>query len=113
MAVAKQLNRVHDETQTRYFLALVIEGGATALTVGKWVQEFLTKKTSPASEGTTGPAIAGAETAEIVGPVCFVCQKPDNPYNLENVWVHQWEKKMIESQIAGAATVAPGDLRES
>src|SRR5208337_1231886 len=107
LAVAKQLNRVKDEAQCKYFLALVIEGGATALTVGKWVTEWLTKgtvQTSAVQPGQTKPEL---EPVAPTGPVCFFCRKECNVYDLENVWIHPWEKKMIEAQIDRAAQVQP------
>lgn len=110
LAVAKQLNRVKDESQTRYFLALVIEGGATALTVGKWVSEWLVKGSVVGATETPGEVVAAATPPLPSGPVCFFCLKEDNPYSLENVWIHPWEKKMIEAQLNRAEPPAPGDV---
>jgi ParB/RepB/Spo0J family partition protein len=105
LAVAKQLNRIKDAAQCKYFLSLVVEGGATALTVGKWVTEFLTKGTVQASTVQPGQAKPELEPVAPTGPVCFFCRKEANVYDLENVWIHPWEKKMIEAQIDRAAPV--------
>ncbi len=105
LAVAKQLNRVKDETQCKYFLSLVIEGGATALTVGKWVSEWIVKGSSTARVEEPGQSAAALEPTSPSGPVCFFCRKECNAYDLENVWIHPWEKKMIEAQIDRAAQV--------
>jgi ParB/RepB/Spo0J family partition protein len=110
LAVAKQLNRVKDESQTRVFLALVVEGGATALTVGKWVSEWLQKKSPAAGGSAPGPTPLQVPLPAPVGPVCFICGKEDNAYSLENVWIHPWEKKMIEAQIERALPPAIEEL---
>lgn len=102
-AVAKQLNRLKNDGDCKYFLNLVIEGGATALTVGRWVTEFLTKKPSQLSEDAPGQTAASVEQTSPSGPVCFFCRRECNAYELENVWIHPWEKKMIEAQIDSAA----------
>lgn len=107
LAVAKQLNRVKDAAQCKYFLALVIDGGATALTVGKWVSEYLTKGTLSVSGVQPGQAKPELEPVAPTGPVCFFCRQECNVYDLENVWIHPWEKKMIEAQIDRAAQVQP------
>jgi ParB family chromosome partitioning protein len=112
LAVAKQLNRVKDEVQTRVFLDIVIQGGATAVMTAKWVSEWLARK--PLSEGTTeaSPAQIVAQTETAPGPACFFCKKTDSPYNMENVWIHDWERKMIEAQLERATQVPVEDLRE-
>jgi ParB family transcriptional regulator, chromosome partitioning protein len=103
MAVAKQLNRVKDEAQTRVFLDIVVQGGATAVMTAKWVSEWLARR-----QPTNGqPIAAQTETAPAPeaapGPSCFFCKKEDSPYNMQNVWIHEWEKKMIEAQIERAS----------
>jgi len=82
MAVAKQLNRVKDEAQCKYFLNLVIEGGATALTVTKWVTEWLMKGTVHADAVQPGQTAASVEQTSPSGPVCFFCRKECNVYEL-------------------------------
>jgi ParB/RepB/Spo0J family partition protein len=106
-AVAKQLNRVKNDADCKYFLNLVIEGGATALTVGRWVTEFMTKPSRDVVEEKPGQTAASVVQASPSGPVCFFCRKECNPYDLENVWIHPWEKKMIEAQIDRAAAPVP------
>ena len=106
-AVAKQLNRLKDDGDCKYFLDMVIQGGATALTVGKWVTEFLAKGTVQATTVQPGQSAAPVEQASPSGPVCFFCRRECNAYDLENVWIHPWEKKMIEAQIDRAAQVLP------
>jgi hypothetical protein len=113
MAVAKQLNRVKDEAQCKYFLNLVIEGGATALTVTKWVTEWLMKGTVHADAVQPGQTAASVEQTSPSGPVCFFCRKECNVYELENVWIHPWEKKMIEAQIDRAGAPLPGESAAS
>lgn len=112
MAVAKQLNRVHDDAQARYFLNLVIEGGATALTVGKWVSEWLTRKSPVTTGSEQAPLAESAEVPAQSGPVCFFCGKEDNPYNMDNVWIHNWERKMIEAQLQRSAEMPPAPSGE-
>jgi ParB/RepB/Spo0J family partition protein len=103
MAVAQQLNRVKDDAQCKYFLNLVIEGGATALTVTRWVSEWLQKGSVTARTEGPGQTTPDLEPVAPTGPVCFFCRKEANPYDLENVWIHPWERKMIEAQIDRAA----------
>lgn len=113
MAVAKQLNRVKDEAQCKYFLALVIEGGATALTVTRWVTEWLAKGTVSGGTVQPGQAKPDLEPVAPTGPVCFFCRKECNVYDLENVWIHPWERKMIEAQIDRAAAPLPASAGAS
>lgn len=105
LAVAKQLNRVKDEAQTRVFLDIVIQGGATAVMTAKWVSEWLTRRQSPAPEPSAATEIHVEAAPAAPGPICFFCKKPDNPYNMENVWIHEWERRMIEAQIERAAAI--------
>jgi ParB/RepB/Spo0J family partition protein len=113
LAVAKQLNRVKDEGHTRYLLSLAVEGGATALTVSQWVTEFLRpKESSPTVIATETPAVDSPKNPA-AGVSCCFCFKPDNPYNMVNVWVHEWELKMIQANIARAAQVDPAELAAS
>lgn len=107
LAVAKQLNRVKDVEQTRYFLGLVIEGGATAVTVTRWVSDFLTRRVNPAS-AETGSVVVGSDSAPTLpGTVCMFCRKEDQPFNMLNVWIHEWELKMLHAQLDRAAPLPP------
>ncbi len=112
LAVAKQLNRVKDAAHTRYLLSLAVEGGATALTVSQWVSEFLRPKpqvaASDASEGTASKAVSPSAP----GAACFLCGKEDNPYAMEYVWIHPWEKNMLLAQIERAANLPPAQLAD-
>jgi len=113
LAVAKQLNRVKDEAHTKYLLSLAVEGGATALTVSQWVSEFLRPKPSQPAGDALAPGASVPETAPTPGAVCFLCGKEDNPYSMEYVWIHPWEKQMLLAQIARAANVQPSQLAAS
>jgi ParB/RepB/Spo0J family partition protein len=106
-AVAKQLNRVKDEAHTRYLLDLCIQGGATAVTVASWVGEFLRPKPASGEQGAPGVAVTTADSSPAPGVSCFFCGKEDSPYQMENVWIHGWERQMIQSNLERAANVQP------
>lgn len=107
MAVAKQLNRCKNESDATYLLGLAVQGGATALTVSKWVNNA---NNSPqgTSETVTAEAVTGT-----VQPVaveddrrCVLCRRNHQPLNLVPCWVHDWELRDLNERIDNAANPA-------
>lgn len=112
LAIAKQLNRLKTDSDVSYFLSLVIQGGATAVTTSKWVNEHLGKAPSVEAPQNAAPP-ASAPVAEISTQLeCVCCGQKDSPYNLENVWIHPWEARMIKHNRENAASVTPENLQQ-
>jgi ParB/RepB/Spo0J family partition protein len=108
MAVAKQLNRCKNESDATYLLGLAVQGGATALTVSKWV----TEANHPRGEDTSTPVTADGVNQTPAVTVeddrrCVLCRRNHQPLNLVPVWVHDWELRDLNERIDNAAN--PGD----
>lgn len=104
MAVAKQLNRCKSDADAVYLLGLAVNGGATALTVSKWVN---TANNSPqgTSEAATAEVVTGTTQPVAVEDErrCVLCRRNHQPLNLVPVWVHDWELRDLNERIDNAA----------
>jgi ParB/RepB/Spo0J family partition protein len=106
MAVATQLNRVKDATQCHYLLNLAVQGGATALTVSKWVNEVRGIPEVVSVESVAIDAGKGASVATITDDrKCLLCRRGHQPLNLVPVWVHDWELRDWNERLDNAANV--------
>jgi ParB/RepB/Spo0J family partition protein len=106
MAVAAQLNRCKDAKQCTYLLSLAVTGGATALTVSKWVTDSNNSPTGTSEAAPTGsvsredaPTVASDER------VCMFCRRSHQPLNLVPVWIHDWELRDWNERLDNAANV--------
>jgi ParB family chromosome partitioning protein len=106
MAVATQLNRCKNAVHCAYLLGLAVTGGATALTVSKWVTDYQV----PRGEETATPQTAAVTTegpAAVVADerACMFCRRSINPLNLVPVWIHDWELREWNERLDNAANV--------
>jgi ParB/RepB/Spo0J family partition protein len=108
LSVAQQLNRIDDEQHCRYLLNMVIEGGASARTVSKWVTEY---KANGPGQVVDLAAVSAQRTAEAYptgGPECCLCRSNKYPANIKWVAIHDFELDALQQKIAEAAS--PADL---
>lgn len=114
MAVATQLNRCKDDKQCSYFLALAVQGGATALTVGKWVSDYNNSVTG-ASEASAAESPAGDQQTAAVSDdrKCVLCRRSHQQLNLVPVWVHDWELRDLNERMDNAAAVDLDETRSA
>lgn len=106
MAVATQLNRCEDAAHCSYLLSLAVQGGATAVTVAKWVADH---KASTKGDSVAPVAGEGGDTASPATVteerVCMLCRRSHQPLNLVPVWVHDWELRDFNERLDNAANV--------
>lgn len=108
LGVARQLNTVKDESQTKYFLTLAIEGGATMNMVARWIAEWK-KQVDAAANPAPPPPAAGNGAAEAVPlPACILCRQTHNPFHFLPVMAHDYCLTNLNTQIDAAAA---GDMR--
>lgn len=108
MAVATQLNRVTDEKQCAYLLNLAVQGGATALTVSKWVSEVKGTPDVVPSEAVATVGSEGTHVATVTDDrKCVLCRRGHQQLNLVPVWVHDWELRDLNERMDNAANVDP------
>lgn len=108
MAVATQLNRCEDAAHCSYLLALAVQGGATAVTVAKWVSDHKAPTQQSSVETVAGVAVEGAASATATEDrVCVLCRRSHQPLNLVPVWVHDWELRDFNERLDNAANVDP------
>jgi ParB/RepB/Spo0J family partition protein len=132
LAIAKQLNRCASAqrranatgepipegmpsleeatSHTSYLLNLVIDGGATAVTVARWVAEYLSKRVVPSAGGASTQSMNPQIVEAPLGPECIFCRKQDAPHNLVNVWIHQHELVILQYQLSGGQQ-PPGEVQ--
>lgn len=106
MAVATQLNRCEDAAHCSYLLSLAVQGGATAVTVAKWVADHKASSKGDSVEAAAG-AVAGepSSAATTEDRVCVLCRRSHQPLNLVPVWVHDWELRDFNERLDNAANV--------
>lgn len=106
MAVATQLNRCEDAAHCSYLLSLAVQGGATAVTVAKWVADHKMSLKGDSVETAAGAVVeASAPAATTEERVCILCRRNYQPLNLVPVWVHDWELRDWNERLDNAANV--------
>ena len=106
MAVATQLNRCKDAGQCSYLLGLAIQGGATALTVSKWVTDANVPRGEETATVTAGVEDTPSNAVTVSDDrVCILCRRNHQPLNLVPVWVHDWELRDFNERLDNAANV--------
>lgn len=106
MAVATQLNRCDDAAHCSYLLSLAVQGGATAVTVAKWVADHKVSLKGDSVEPAAGAVVeASAPAATTEDRVCLLCRRSYQPLNLVPVWVHDWELRDWNERLDNAANV--------
>lgn len=107
LGVAKELNKIVDKEHARYLLHLAIEGGATRLTVSKWVAEWrVQKQRGNASEAGAVAVISEATVEQPPLPKCVICDGDENPYHFRSVLIHEYCQTTLERQKQRAAQFA-------
>src|SRR5438552_314337 len=102
-SVARELNKVKEESMRRYYLDAAIRGGATAQTVMNWRQQLECQAPSdPVSPVVDAPA---TESQPIVtNPIaCVLCGGHKDPWNMESVYIHKYELDHIQKLIKESA----------
>ena len=102
-SVARELNKVNDESTRRYYLDAAIRSGATARTVMSWRQQHEAQAPpDPVSPVVEAPA---TETQPIVvNPIaCVLCGGHKDPWNMESVYIHKYELEHIQKLIKESA----------
>lgn len=91
LAVARELNKFHEDDWRRYYLAEAIGTGATAAVVARWRIERERIVRLAVSQAAGDGAGATASTAAPLGSVdaCAFCLLPDDPLEMEYVRVHR------------------------
>lgn len=108
LSVAQQLNRIDDEQHCRYLLNMVIEGGASARTVSKWVTDYKANGPGQVVDLAAISAQKKAEAYPTGGPECCLCRSNKYPANIKWVAIHDFELDALQTKIAEAAS--PADL---
>jgi ParB family chromosome partitioning protein len=104
-SVARELNKVSDEQMRRYYLDAAIRGGANTRTVAGWRQQWLASQ-SPATNPGVGAEPATELRAEpTTSLACFLCGGSLDPWNLDSVYIHKWEREQIIKMLKQAAEV--------
>jgi ParB family chromosome partitioning protein len=94
-SVARELNKFADPALRRYYLDVCIKSQYPARQVTIWLEQAKRQnaiQTKPA-ETTAEPAVE--PVGETNGYRCFMCGGDKDPWNLENVAIHRWEKDEI------------------
>lgn len=102
-SVARELNKIKDETMRRYYLDAAMRGGTNARTVMSWRQQF---EAQPAPDATVAPQpLAPAEDSSAPSPqmACFLCGGHKDPWNLVSVYIHNHEMSHIQKMLREAA----------
>lgn len=90
-SVAKELNRVEDESHRRYLLDMAIKGGVTAATARQWVAAA--KPQSPSEVSVDAAQTDSGATGDLSAPAmsCALCGGHQDPHNLRIVYLHFYE----------------------
>lgn len=99
LSVAQQLNRVDHPDHCTYLLRLAIDGGATARTVMKWVQDY--KANGPSPTVNLAPMSEAAERAAYPseGQLCFFCGSRNYQANIVWVPIHDFERDALIQKV--------------
>lgn len=95
-AIARELNKISDDTLRRAYLQDAIRCGVNYQTVKGWVsmwkgQKLATEHPASAENGAAQPAAHAP-----VAMACFCCGGSHLPHTMENVFVHGHERKVLE-----------------
>lgn len=104
-SVARELNKIPDESQRRYYLDAAIRGGVNARTVMGWRQQYTAAQVSPHPPASTDTPAAEQPQQTSPDVSCFLCGGDRDPWNLESVYIHKWEKEHILKLVKEAAEV--------
>lgn len=104
-SVARELNKVPDEQTRRYYLDAAVRGGVNARTVMGWRQQYQAAQSTPSPTASADPPAAEQQQPSPHEVSCFLCGGNRDPYNLESVYIHKWEKEHILKLVREAAEV--------
>jgi ParB family chromosome partitioning protein len=104
-SVARELNKIPSEEFRRYYLDAAIRGGTNARTVASWRQQFLAQQNPATSASPLPVATAEVQGTPVHSVACFLCGGHLDPYNLESVYIHKWEKEQIIKLVKNASEV--------
>jgi len=74
-AVARELNRIDDETVRRQYLYHAVTGGLNSTTAQKWVEDYLRARDAQEGYVRTVGGGNGQEKVEVLSLPCAVCQE--------------------------------------
>jgi ParB family chromosome partitioning protein len=104
-SVARELNKIPDEAQRRYYLDCAIRGGVNARTVMGWRQQYTASLSTPSPTASADPPAAEEQQPSPPDLGCFLCGGNRDPWNLESVYIHKYEKEHILKMLKDAAQV--------
>lgn len=100
-AAGRELNRIPDERRRRYLLQQAIESDATARVVRQWVEQWKLEQVGPPGPAAEAVPPESQTPATDNGLRCFLCGGDKDPFNLEVIYVHKWEKAHLEMILRG------------
>lgn len=99
LAVARELNKVTDETMRRYYLDQACRSGCASRVVAQWVVDWKLQG-MPAPAASLPAELAEEEPRAGVAPLaCEFCGGSKDPYNLISIMVHRWELDQIRAAL--------------
>jgi len=99
---AKSLNKFKDPTWCNYYLSQTLRSGTAARVIDEWFLQWQERQTpeEPRAEITTAPAeVPAIEPHQFV---CFLCGGHRDPWNMETVQIHKWERQEVARMLASA-----------
>lgn len=101
--VARELNKITDESMRRYYLHQACLSGVNHRTVAAWVAAWRADAhipQTPAAPPSPAPEVAPVEPYRMA---CAFCGGDRDPYNLVTIQVHKWELEHIQRQLVQTA----------
>lgn len=104
-SVARELNKIDEETYRRYYLDAAIRGGANARVVASWRQQMIAQ-TIPATGASPEPVPVTEQPQPVTPQVaCCFCGGHLDPWNLVAVYIHKHELDHIQKVLKETAEV--------
>ncbi len=103
LSVAQQLNKCTDADHRKMLLLQAIESEAPARVVMQWIADWRRITLPPSPPAPGAEAAPAAHVAAAPSLACFLCGGDRDPYNLEAVYIHKWEREMVRKIIDNAA----------
>lgn len=102
-SVARELNKCDDVPMREYFLRQAIVAGTGARVVKQWICDWRNRGAQSVAPGTVAAPAEEAPSPEATKIECFLCGGHKDPWNLESVFVHKYEKENILRAIQQSA----------